>query len=137
VLLGLLDSGHDGRAAHTGAAPGGARTLIAREASIHGAVRSAGDLHVDGNVSGDIAVEGALFIGKSGSVKGPIEGRSVQLAGRVEGAVRGLERVDVLATGHLEGDVYSPRVTIAEGAYFQGELHMGAAPAPARGAKKP
>jgi len=94
-------------------------------------VKSTGDLQVDGEVSGNIAVEGVVCISPSATVSGPVEGRAVQLAGRVQGSVRGLERVDVLASAHLEGDIHSPRVTIAEGAYFQGELHMSAAPSAA------
>ena len=40
------------------------------------------------------------------------------------GNIRGIERVEVLASGSLEGDVAAPRVVIAEGAFFKGKVEM-------------
>ena len=44
--------------------------------------------------------------------------------GRVVGNVQGDEKVEILPTGRLEGDVSAPRVVLAEGAFFKGKVEM-------------
>jgi cytoskeletal protein CcmA (bactofilin family) len=44
--------------------------------------------------------------------------------GRVAGNVHGTERVEIQATGVVEGDVSSPRLIVAEGAVLNGSIHM-------------
>src|SRR4030095_13152607 len=75
-----------------------------------------------------------LAVGAEGKVQGDIVARSVRIGGRVVGNVQGHEKVEILPTGRLEGDVAAPRVVLAEGAFFKGKVEMtgkpGATPAP-------
>ena len=82
-------------------------------------------------------LDGRVVVGEKGGVKGEIDGRSVLVAGRVEGPVRGSERVEVGGTGRLEGDISAPRVTIAEGAFFKGKVEMGGQDERRKPAEKP
>jgi cytoskeletal protein CcmA (bactofilin family) len=86
---------------------------------------------VEGELEGDIQLETTVHVGKDGQVKGGITARSVRVAGRIVGNVRGLERVEVMASGQLEGDVVAPRVVITEGAFVKGKIEMGGAKEPA------
>jgi cytoskeletal protein CcmA (bactofilin family) len=76
-------------------------------------------------VEGDLQVDGVVTVGAEGKVRGEVVARVVKVGGRVVGNVRGGERVEVLQSGSLEGDVAAPRVTIAEGAFFKGRVEMG------------
>jgi cytoskeletal protein CcmA (bactofilin family) len=45
--------------------------------------------------------------------------------------VRGTERVEIQATGIVEGDVIAPRLVVAEGAVVNGSIQMTSKPAAA------
>ena len=106
-----------------GAPPSGS-THIANGSKVVGQISGAADLVIDGVVEGEIHLESRVVVGTEGRVEGKILARSVEVAGKVHGNVQGGERVEVLATGGLEGDVLSPRVVIAEGAFFKGKVEM-------------
>jgi cytoskeletal protein CcmA (bactofilin family) len=58
-------------------------------------------------------------------VAGRVEARSVLVYGRIEGDLAATEKAEVAASGSTEGDIEAPRVVIAEGAYFKGNVKMG------------
>jgi len=99
-------------------------THIAAGSKVVGEISGSAELVIDGRVEGQIALESRVVVGSKGQVEGEIQARSVEVGGKVVGNVRGLERVEVLASGRLEGDVISPRVVIAEGAFFKGKVEM-------------
>ncbi|MEM7583534.1 MAG: polymer-forming cytoskeletal protein [Acidobacteriota bacterium] len=99
-------------------------THIAKGSKVVGKISGTADLVIDGLVDGEVELESRVVIGPEGRVEGKVLARSVEVGGHVLGNVRGLERVEVLASGSLEGDVLSPRVVIAEGAFFKGKVEM-------------
>ena len=118
------------------AAAGGASTHIAPGAKIIGQVHGTCDLVVDGELEGQVRLESHVTVGAEGRVRGDIHARTVRIGGRVVGNVHGDEKVEILPTGRLEGDVTAPRVVLAEGAFFKGKVEMtgqaGARPAAPR-----
>lgn len=108
--------------------PSGGReqTHIANGSKVIGKVSGNAELVVDGHVEGEIDLDSRLIIGAKGQVTGEVKARSVQINGRVQGNVEGLERVEVLRSGRLEGDMVAPQngVHIAEGAFFTGKIDM-------------
>jgi cytoskeletal protein CcmA (bactofilin family) len=52
----------------------------------------------------------------------------VSIRGTVHGRVCGRQRVELLAGARVQGSLVSPRLVIEEGAVFQGDCDMGAAP---------
>lgn len=99
-------------------------TYIARGSRVEGVVTGNSELVVDGNLDGEIALDSKVVVGADGVIRGEVNAISVEVAGRVIGNVRGSERVEVLASGTLEGDVVSPRIIISEGAFFKGKVEM-------------
>ncbi len=97
---------------------------IAEGTRISGQVTGSTELVLDGELDGKIDLDARVVVGPSGTVRGEIAGRSVLVAGKVFGNVRGRERVEVGTSGNLEGDISAPRVTIAEGAFFKGKVEM-------------
>jgi cytoskeletal protein CcmA (bactofilin family) len=104
--------------------PSGVATHIASGTKVVGQISGTAELVIDGEVEGQIDLDSRVIIGASGRVKGEIQARAIEVGGKVHGNVRGRERVEVLTTGGLEGDVVSPRVVIAEGAFFKGKVEM-------------
>lgn len=99
-------------------------TLVAPGSKITGQITGTAELVVEGEVDGEIHLDSRVVVGSGGFVHGQIQARAVQVGGKVTGNIRGTERVEVLASGSLEGDVMAPRVVIAEGAFFKGKVEM-------------
>lgn len=99
-------------------------TRIATSSKFVGEISGEAELVIDGRVEGEIDLASRVVIGAKGHVKGQVRAKSVQVGGHIQGNVIGEERVEVLTSGKLEGDVLSPRVVIAEGAFFKGKVEM-------------
>ncbi len=105
------------------AAAGG--THVGPGCVVRGQIVGRTDLLIEGEVEGGIDLEaGSVRVAPSGTVRGPISSSTVHIAGRVVGEVRGREAVEITASGSLEGNLASARVTVAEGAYFKGSMTM-------------
>jgi cytoskeletal protein CcmA (bactofilin family) len=108
---------------------------LAAGSRVDGAITGSADWWVDGELVGSLQLEGRVTIGTSGKVLGTVTARTIRIAGRVEGDVVAAEKVEVVASGHLEGNITTKRVIIAEGAFFKGSVAM-AAPEPKSSAKE-
>ena len=93
-------------------------SLVAEGVRIRGDIASAGDIHLDGAVEGDVTVS-RLTIGESGAVTGTIQAESVEIRGRVSGTVSA-RQVRLHATAHVDGDISHAELAIEPGAQFEG-----------------
>ena len=88
-------------------------------------ITGSASLIVEGEVNGRVQLENEVSVGREGLVTGEIDARAVRIGGRVRGNIRGADMIEILQTGSVEGDVRSPRVVIADGAFFKGKVEMG------------
>jgi cytoskeletal protein CcmA (bactofilin family) len=93
-------------------------SLIADDIAIEGNLRGEGELQVDGVIRGDVAVA-RLTIGESGQIEGSVHAESVEVRGRVAGAITG-KQVRLHASAHVDGDITHEQLTIDAGAFFEG-----------------
>ena len=113
-----------------GPAPEGFGEPVPRSSFIGSRIRIQGellgdeDVLVEGRVEGRVAVSKAFRVGLRGVVLAEVEAGTVAIAGHVVGNVRAVERVELLPTGTLEGDIHAPRIVIGEGARFTGRIDM-------------
>lgn len=102
--------------------------VLTRGISIKGELTGKADLIIDGNLQGTIRLnESRLTIGQSGSIHADIEAREIFVHGRVDGDLRGRERVVLANSCDVDGDLEAPRVAIEDGARFNGRVEMGPA----------
>ena len=101
-----------------------ATTHIAAGSRVIGDITGSTDLIVEGKVSGKLDMKSGVMVGTSGVVDGEIRARAVRVAGTVNGNVAGVEEIEILPEGRVEGDVVSPRVMISPGAFFKGKVEM-------------
>ena len=81
------------------------------------------DLVIEGTVEGKIAHQNHhLTIGKQGKVKANVRARLVTVYGSIEGDLHGDEGVHIAATAQVIGNVTAPRVSLENGARFQGSI---------------
>jgi cytoskeletal protein CcmA (bactofilin family) len=94
-------------------------STIDYELLITGNVMSSGDIHLDGQVQGDIHCV-ALVLGENAQLEGSAIAEDVVIRGRLIGSVRAL-RVSLQSTSHVEGDLFYQSLAIEKGAYFEGK----------------
>ena len=109
---------------------------IGKSISIKGDLTGNEDLVIEGKVEGKVELpNNQLTVGANGVVRAEISAKGVVVIGRVAGNVKGSERIEIQATGIVEGDVAAPKLVVAEGAVVNGSITMtkaaGAAAAPA------
>ena len=93
-------------------------STIGEDLRITGNVSSKGEIHLDGEVHGDVSCV-ALVLGESATLEGNVTAEDVVIRGRLIGSVRGL-RVTLQATSHVEGDIYHQSLALEQGAFFEG-----------------
>ncbi len=96
-------------------------STIGEDLRITGNVSSKGEIHLDGEVHGDVACV-ALVLGESATLEGNVTAEDVVIRGRLVGSVRAL-RVTLQSMSHVDGDIYHQSLALEQGAYFEGRSH--------------
>lgn len=95
-------------------------SVIGSDVTITGNVAASTELHVDGNVEGDITCA-SLVLGEGSVVKGVIQAESARLSGTVTGSISARELV-ILKSARIDGDVHYDALTIEQGATVEGRF---------------
>jgi len=95
-------------------------SFIGPEVVVTGDIDTAGQIHVDGKVVGDVRC-GSLTQGESGSISGNITAGEATLAGLIDGAVcAGTLLLE--ASARVTGDVLYETLTVSTGAQVDGRF---------------
>ena len=98
-------------------------TVIGLTASFRGTVRADGSIRVDGVYEGSVETAGNLIIGKEAKVMADITAHNVSVAGAVKGDIIA-NRVEVLETGRVWGNLIVNSLTLDDGGFVSGEVSM-------------
>jgi len=101
-----------------------ANTVIGSSIVIDGEISGDEDLVIQGTVKGRIALKESLFVEGSGVVEADIDTQNVEIAGRVTGNISASDKVELKTDCRVVGDIKSPRILIADGASFKGNVDM-------------
>ncbi len=101
------------------------KAVIGPSIHVKGELIGAEDLVVEGKVEGVVRLkEHHLIVGKSAEIDATLEAKSIRIEGTVRGDVIATERVELASGSSLMGDIISPRMMIADGARFKGNVDM-------------
>lgn len=100
-------------------------SVVAKGLIFNGQVEGSGHIKVVGTVKGTIRLQGDCHVEELGSIDGDVEAENIFLAGKIAGNLIASNRVEVLGTGHVEGDIRVPRIAISDGASINGHVHVG------------
>jgi cytoskeletal protein CcmA (bactofilin family) len=95
-------------------------SIVGEGTTFHGELRLNGLLRVDGDFSGTIRTSGKVLIGKSGRAECTIRANTVVIGGIVRGNIYAEEKVIILSTGMMIGNIHSPRLIAEEGVILNG-----------------
>jgi cytoskeletal protein CcmA (bactofilin family) len=100
-------------------------TVIAQDAIWKGEIGSEGTVHVYGRFEGSVRAKNDVFVADQADVDATVNANTVVIAGLIKGTIRCASRFEVLPTGRVTGDVYSPTLVVHEGAVITGQVRMG------------
>ena len=99
---------------------------VGKALRVEGRIISSEDLTIDGSVEGSIELGNhSLTIGPGAAVKADLTAKIITSSGTVTGAVRATEKVELHATGSVEGDIVAPKFLMTEGATVRGRIDAG------------
>jgi cytoskeletal protein CcmA (bactofilin family) len=99
---------------------------IGEDLTIIGNLVSKGEVHIDGQIQGDLHATN-IIIGETARVTGGVVADEVIVRGSVSGSIRG-RRVVLQTSSRVEGDVFHQQLGIEQGAYFEGKSRRVADP---------
>lgn len=97
-----------------------AASIICSDMKIIGSVNSAGALHIDGTIEGDVSAAD-IVVGADGKITGEIQAEVVKVRGRIKGSIRA-RKVELETGAHVEGDIVHASLQIQQNAVFQGQV---------------
>ncbi len=101
-------------------------TFLGKGVDFKGIVHFEGTVRIDGRLEGEIHTKGTLIVGDLAIIKGIISAGVLVSSGKINGTVTATEKVQLLKSAVLIGDVRTPVITIEDGAHFHGMCDMGA-----------
>ncbi len=99
-------------------------TIIAADVEITGTIKTAGSIQFNGKLEGDLHCEGNTAIGKGATIKGNLFVESVSLEGSITGNITAKDRIQMLATAKVQGDIKAKRLTVEDGVTFIGRSEV-------------
>lgn len=121
--------GSESTSGRTAGAQGGKKNMatIGQSIVFKGELTGDEDLEIEGQVEGNVRLaNNTLTIGSSGRLTAQVIAKSIIVIGRVKGNLTATERIEIQATGVVEGDVKAPKLNVQEGAVLNGGIDMSA-----------
>ena len=97
-------------------------SIIGPNTSVNGDIESSGFTRVDGSLKGSLHAKGRVVVGEKARIKGSISGTAITIGGVVYGNILAAERLIILPTGLVLGDIITRRIEAGEGCLIHGKV---------------
>jgi cytoskeletal protein CcmA (bactofilin family) len=105
-----------------------ANTVIGEKSSFEGKMLINGTLQIDGRFEGTLLTVDQIYVGANGKVKANLEGSNIVVEGVVIGNIKARNRVMLMPTARVLGDIRTPEIMIQNGVMLEGQLHIASKP---------
>jgi cytoskeletal protein CcmA (bactofilin family) len=93
---------------------------------IKGEISGNEDIKLDGKVEGLVSIGGfRLTVGPNAHLTADLVAREAFISGEVNGDIRACDRIEIMKSASIVGDLSTGKITIEEGAYFNGFVEIG------------
>ena len=100
-------------------------TIIGPSVQVEGDFIAAGDVVVEGMVSGKLKTEKNLRVGTGAKIFASVAAQNALIAGEIQGNVKVDGNLELTGTARVFGDVKAKTLTIASGACLHGKCQAG------------
>ena len=102
-------------------------TFIGPNITIDGTITGSEAVLIEGTVRGKIDMTADLRVGTKARVEATVHAKNVTVEGKLTGDISADERVELVASATVDGNIKAPKIVVAEGAKFRGNVDMGSA----------
>jgi len=99
-------------------------TYLGKNLKINGNISGEGSLIILGTFEGEFDLKGQLKVAQGAVIKGDIKATGISINGNVNGTIVAHERILLDTTAAIKGRLVTPKISIQDGAVFDGELQM-------------
>lgn len=99
-------------------------TTLGRETVFKGNMKFSKSLKIDGRFEGEIESSGFLYVEEGAEVRANIKVRSIVIGGVIHGNIIASEKLEMLASGQVFGNIRTAKLRIADGVVFEGKCEM-------------
>ena len=94
------------------------QNIIAQGTKVVGDLTSEGGFRIDGIIEGNLKTPGKVVVGKTGYIKGTLEGTDAYFEGKFSGKLQLSGTLTLKSTAEIEGDVVVGKLSVDPGASF-------------------
>ncbi len=98
-------------------------SFVGSNAQFKGEMNVKGTLRLDGAIEGCVNAD-CVILSETALVKGDIAAQKIIIGGSVEGNLRAKELVEIQSKGKVLGEIFTDKLSVAEGAEFNGKIQM-------------
>lgn len=98
-------------------------TIVGPNAYFRGDIQSDGGVRIDGVFEGTIDITGNLVVGEAAKIIADVSATNISISGAIKGNINA-NRVEILETGRVWGDLTINSLLLNEGAYLRGQTTM-------------
>lgn len=99
-------------------------TTVAADTVWRGTLRSTAGITVEGIFEGEIYTDQELTVSIDARVEATVRATSITIAGQLNGHISCRERLEILATGRVTGQIDAGSFVVHEGAFLGGQVRM-------------
>jgi cytoskeletal protein CcmA (bactofilin family) len=99
-------------------------TYLGKNLKINGNISGEGSLIILGKFEGEFNIKGQVKIAQGAVIKGNIKATGVSINGILNGTVEASDKILLDTTASIKGRLVTPKISIQDGAVFDGELQM-------------
>lgn len=100
------------------------RTSVPEGLTIRGEVTGSESVDLRGTLEGPLTTEGFCHVHEGGSLRGRLSAADVIVEGILEGEILARGKVELGASARVKADIRAQAIAIADGCYFDGQIHM-------------
>ena len=99
-------------------------TYFGKNLKVTGNVFGSGDLIILGSLEGEFDLKGKLQVAEPANITGTVKAGDITVKGNIQGTITAAERVHLDPTARVQGHINSPKISVMEGARFDGDINM-------------
>lgn len=100
------------------------KTTLGAETIFNGTIRFNDSLKILGHCEGRIESKGYLYVEKGAEIIANVSVGTLVIGGVIKGDVEAWEKVELLASGKVYGNIRTAQLKVADGVVFEGKVEM-------------
>ncbi len=101
-----------------------ANTVIGSSIVVDGEISGEEPVTILGTVKGKVSSAAGVVVEAGATVEADVEGQTVTVSGKLTGNVAAREKLELKPESKMVGNAKAPRIVVADGATFKGNVDM-------------